>query len=102
MAKALLELPLRLLHVSLAVLSLATGSLTPAPPRPQIAVAIAGGGLSGLALAVGLKMAGVEDVLVIRLIEKAPALRTKSQGAMRLTTAGLARGRPRLDIRTTP
>ena len=58
-----------------------------------------GPSLSGLALAVGLKMAGVEDVLVIRLIEKAPALRTKSQGAMRLTTAGLARGRPRLDIR---
>ena len=37
-----------------------------------------------MALAVGLKMAGVEDVLVIRLIEKAPALRTKSQGAIRL------------------
>ena len=28
--------------LSLAVLSFATGSLTPAPPRPQIAVAIAG------------------------------------------------------------
>lgn len=66
----------------LASLAVTTASLRP----PEAKVAIAGGGLSGLALAVALKSAGI-DVLVL---EKAPALRTKSQGAMRLTTAGLA------------
>jgi len=56
-------------------------------PKLQTSVAIAGGGLSGLALALALKSSGIEDVLVI---ERASALRTKSQGAIRLTDAGLA------------
>ena len=74
-------------HDTMRALILASLAVTTASLRPPDAkVAIAGGGLSGLALAVALKSAGV-DVLVL---EKAPALRTKSQGAMRLTTAGLA------------
>jgi 2-polyprenyl-6-methoxyphenol hydroxylase-like FAD-dependent oxidoreductase len=55
--------------------------------EPQTSVLIAGGGLSGLALALALKSSGIEDVLVI---ERAPALRTKSQGAIRISTEGLA------------
>ena len=54
--------------------------------KPEKSVVIAGGGLSGLALALALKSSGIEDVLVI---EKAPALRSKSQGAIRLTKEGL-------------
>jgi len=76
---------MKLHMVSLALLVLAGAAVPPMPAHTK--VAIAGGGLSGLALAVALKSAGVDDVLVI---EKAPALRTKSQGAMRLTAAGLA------------
>ena len=53
---------------------------------PQKSIVIAGGGLSGLALALALKSSGIEDILVI---EKAPALRTKSQGAIRLSKEGL-------------
>ena len=62
----------------------ATTSSLQAPPQKSIV--IAGGGLSGLALALALKSSGIEDILVI---EKAPALRTKSQGAIRLSKEGL-------------
>jgi len=54
--------------------------------EPQTSVLIAGGGLSGLALALALKSSGIEDVLVV---ERAKALRSKSQGAVRLTGKGL-------------
>ena len=55
--------------------------------EPQTSVLIAGGGLSGLALALALKSSGIEDVLVI---ERAKALRSKSQGAIRISREGLA------------
>ena len=54
--------------------------------KPEKSVVIAGGGLSGLALALALKSSGIEDILVI---ERAKALRSKSQGAIRLTKEGL-------------
>jgi len=54
--------------------------------EPEKSIIIAGGGLSGLALALALKSSGIEDILVI---ERAPALRSKSQGAVRLTGKGL-------------
>ena len=54
--------------------------------NPEKSVVIAGGGLSGLALALALKSSGIEDILVI---ERAKALRSKSQGAIRLTKEGL-------------
>ena len=62
----------------------ATTSSLQAPPQKSIV--IAGGGLSGLALALALISCGIQDILVI---EKAHALRTKSQGAIRLTKEGL-------------
>ena len=55
--------------------------------KPEKSVVIAGGGLSGLALALALKSSGIEDVLVI---ERAKALRSKSQGAIRISREGLA------------
>ena len=54
--------------------------------KPEKSVVIVGGGLSGLALALALKSSGIEDILVI---ERAPALRSKSQGAIRISREGL-------------